>query len=152
MGERRHDCAKLLICLLYLLTRETKAKISYFVDNNILDRALKAILDKDQLPDWFKRYFSGFDPLYSVLHGLSDLFATSLRLMLIGYDMGRPRTPMVLVIGESYLERSLRELEIEREGAAELSRILEEELLRIETRHREFMSQQRVVQLYGHYL
>ena len=152
MGERKTDCTKLLVCLLYLLTEETKEKITYYMDNNITDGALEAmLLDRDLLPDWFKRYFSGYDPLYGVLHGLEALFHEAAELRLIGFYLGGTRAAVIVELDDVSCAKFLHQLEVESNRARKLARILEEELLRREKEHRKRMSTS-PVHAYGHYL
>jgi len=151
MGKRKTDCTKLLFCLLHLLTEETKRKTSYLKENNVMDGVLHSMLKRGLLPDWFKRYFYGYNPLYGVLNGLTDLFINAMTLDLIRYDFSVFSARIIINLNYDLCNRFLSELEVGHDQVKELVHILEEELLRGEAEHRERMSQS-PVHAYGHYL
>lgn len=79
------DCVCLLIACLNLLDKDTKNRITRFLDHHLLDRSLHQMMFRGFFPGWFSDSFC-YDPLHSWLGGLRECLAFASANLLLRMD------------------------------------------------------------------
>ena len=116
-------CAHLLMPVLNLMSENTKARFSEYLDSGRLDRSLNKMMRDGLFPDWFAKEFS-YDPLYGRVNELRTLLSGAAFNGLLRLD--GTHFQYHLELSEYLIDYLLTEVPLEKEKACVLAEKLNE--------------------------